>query len=482
MWVRYNLSVVKGDMKYPNLVDRFFTYQGETRVNTNLKFALIEAIFLGIIFTADPYLSVFLVRMGANSFQVSLLSSMPAISGLLLVMFIGRYLQSQKNILPWYSTPRVFSTLAYLLTGLMPFVFSGQSLIVAVLAVWALATIPQTIIMVSFTVVMGMISDGNHRFELMSRRWAVLAGVSALLLVGIGFFLDTVQSPLNYQIVFMALSMGVIGATYYNRKLKLPDNEPSDKPSALPIAGQVKQYGSLLKENPPFTRFILKRLIYQFGWTFAFPIYPLYYVHEVHASDTWVGFFSTVSTVVVVIGYFFWLRESRRRSNHVLLGWTTFGTGIFPILFAATTRPELIALIVGFGALFQSGMDLVFFDELMKTVPRKSHILYVSLAQSAQYLATIAGPFAGSFVASQFGLVPALLASGTIRLIGFALFFFTPSVQPLFEEAPSTMPEPAEVETLPELPAEESYGTPQAATLPSQNDASSSLPSSENDN
>ena len=37
-------------------------------------------------------------------------------------------------------------------------------------------------------------------------------------------------------------------------------------------------------------------------------------------------------------------------------------------------------------------MDLVLFDELMKTVPKKSHILYVSLGQSAQYLATIAGP------------------------------------------------------------------------------------------
>lgn len=443
-------------MRMPNLLDRFFTYQGELVVNKNLKFALIEAVFLGIIFTADPYLSVFLVRMGANSFQVSLLSSMPAISGLLLVMFIGRYLQSQKNILPWYSTPRIFSASAYLLTGLMPFFFQGEVLVIAVLAVWALATVPQTINMVSFTVVMGMVAKSHQRFDLMSRRWATLAGVSALLLVGIGFFLDAVRSPLNYQIVFMVLSLGVIGATVYNRKLELPDNEPGDAPTPLPVLRQVKQYGGLLKDNPGFSRFIFKRLVYQFGWTLAFPIYPLYYVHKVHATDVWVGIFSTVSTIVVVIGYFFWLRQSRKHQNRTLLGWTTFGTAIFPILFSLTIRPELIALIVGLGALFQAGMDLVLFDELMKTVPKKSHILYVSLGQSAQYLATIAGPFAGSFIASQFGLVPALWVSGIIRLIGFALFFFSPSASPVeIEEGLPYTPEQPSSESLPELPVTE---------------------------
>ncbi len=201
-----------------NLVRKLFTYTGDSDINHNLRFALIESAFLGIIFTADPFVSVFLVRNGASSFQVSLLSSMPAISGLILVMFIGRFLQSRKNILPWYSFPRIFSVSAYFFTGLAAFFFHDQALTLIVLVIWGLATVPQTIIMVGFTVVMEIVADSRHRFELMSRRWAVMAGISALLLGGIGVFLDLVPSPLNYQIVFMTLSLAVIGSTTFALK------------------------------------------------------------------------------------------------------------------------------------------------------------------------------------------------------------------------------------------------------------------------
>ena len=405
-----------------NLVRKLFTYTGDYDINHNLRFALIESAFLGIIFTADPFVSVFLVRNGASSFQVSLLSSMPAISGLILVMFIGRFLQSRKNILPWYTFPRIFSVSAYFLTGLAAFFFHDKALTLIVLIIWGLATVPQTIIMVAFTVVMDIIADSRHRFELMSRRWAVMAGISALLLGGIGVFLDLVPSPLNYQIVFMTLSLAVIGSTAYALKMKLPDTEPSDHTAPLPINQQLQQYIVLLKDNPPFTRFILKRLFYHFGWTMAFPLYTIYYIRVAHASDTWIGIFNTASTILVVVGYFFWLKQSRKRDNRVLLGWTTFGIALYPILISATVRVEIIALVIGLGAVFQAGMDLVFFDELMKTVPRKSNIIFISIAQSAQYLATIAGPFIGSFLADQFGLVTALIISGVVRLIGFGLF------------------------------------------------------------
>lgn len=423
--VSYSFAGLVDKMGSLNLVKKLFTYTGDSGINQNLRFALIESAFLGIIFTADPFVSVFLVRMGASSFQISLLSTMPAISGLILVMTIGRFLQSRKNILPWYTFPRIFSVSAYFLTGLAAFFFDDKALILVVLVIWGLATVPQTIIMVAFTVVMEIVSDSRHRFELMSRRWAVMAAISALLLGGIGVFLDYVPSPINYQIVFMTLSLAVIGSTAYALKMKLPDNEPSDHKLAMPVREQLKQYGVLLKDNPPFTKFILKRLFYHFGWTMAFPLYSIYYVRIVKASDTWIGLFNTISTIIVVVGYFFWLKQSRKRDNRVLLGWTTFGIALFPILIGATVRPEIIALVIGVGALFQAGMDLVFFDELMKTVPRKSNIIYVSIAQSAQYMATIAGPLIGSFLADHIGLVAALMISGVVRLIGFGLFMWS---------------------------------------------------------
>ncbi len=44
----------------------------------------IDAIGVGLANAAAPFLPVFLTRLGASSFEVGLLTSMPALTGLLL--------------------------------------------------------------------------------------------------------------------------------------------------------------------------------------------------------------------------------------------------------------------------------------------------------------------------------------------------------------------------------------------------------------
>jgi MFS family permease len=72
--------------------------------------------------------------------------------------------------------------------------------------------------------------------------------------------------------------------------------------------------------------------------------------------------------------------------------------------------------------LFQAGLDLVFFDELMKTVPAEYSATFVSIAQSVQYLSTILAPLIGTWVAGYIGLSGALWLSAGLRLLGFLLF------------------------------------------------------------
>jgi predicted MFS family arabinose efflux permease len=70
-------------------------------------------------------------------------------------------------------------------------------------------------------------------------------------------------------------------------------------------------------------------------------------------------------------------------------------------------------------------VDLVFFDELMKTVPPEYSATFVSFAQSIQYVSTIAAPLLGSWMANYIGLGGALMVSAGFRFLGFILFFFS---------------------------------------------------------
>ncbi|MBI3732402.1 MAG: hypothetical protein HY259_02955 [Chloroflexi bacterium] len=66
----------------------------------------------------------------------------------------------------------------------------------------------------------------------------------------------------------------------------------------------------------------------------------------------------------------------------------------------------------------------------MKTVPPKYSATFVSLAQSAQYLSTVASPLLGTILADQVGIGGALVISAILRLGGFALFAWQKAPQP----------------------------------------------------
>jgi hypothetical protein len=101
---------------------------------------------------------------------------------------------------------------------------------------------------------------------------------------------------------------------------------------------------------------------------------------------------------------------------------TTLGMSLYPVLIASTLQVEWIALYAGLAGIFQAGLDLVFFDEMMKTFPAQYSATFVSVAQSLQYFSTVASPLVGTALADQIGLGGALMASGALRLTGFALF------------------------------------------------------------
>ncbi len=140
----------------------------------------IDAVGIGFANAASPFLPVFLTRLGATNFQIGLLTSMPGFTGLILALVVGRFLQRQPNVVPWFSRARLLVVSAYAATGLAGFFVPEEFLVPTILGIWALATLPQTTVAVGFSVVMNAVAGPTHRYELMSRRWSILGLTTAL--------------------------------------------------------------------------------------------------------------------------------------------------------------------------------------------------------------------------------------------------------------------------------------------------------------
>ena len=388
----------------------------------NFRNVQIDGIGVSISSVSSPFLPVFLTRLGASNFQVGLLTSMPGVTGLILALIVGRFLQTRRNVVPWYSLSRLLVILCYALTGILTLLIAEKYVIIATLFIWAFATIPQTALAVAFSVVMNAVAGPEGRYALLSRRWAIFGVTGVVGTFIVTRVIDLISFPLNYAIMFLVLSLGGFLSFYFSRQIQVPDQAPALLSSSKSPAENIRNYITLLRANPAFVSFSTKRFVYFTGLVISLPIMPLYLVREVHATDAQIGVVTMAMNLVMLVGYYLWPRVSRNRGGRFVLLATTFGMTFHPALSAFTSRVDLIILYAGIAGLFQAGLDLVFFDELMKTVPPEYSATFVSLAQSMQYLSMILAPLLGTWLANYIGLAGALWLSAGLRLFGFLLF------------------------------------------------------------
>jgi len=121
----------------------------------------------------------------------------------------------------------------------------------------------------------------------------------------------------------------------------------------------------------------------------AAPILPLYLVHVVKATDADVGiinmtFTSHAGRLPALAASLAPARWSLCAAGHHV------GHGALPAPDRHHPFCHADHHLYRHCRLFQGGLDLVFFDEYMKTIPDEYSAILVSLEQSIQYLSVIA--------------------------------------------------------------------------------------------
>jgi hypothetical protein len=404
----------------------------------NVRAVLVDGIGVGIVTGVSTFLSVFLVRLGASNLLVGLLTSLPALAGALFAVPIGRFLERQRNIVPWYSGMRVWVLWSYALFGLLPFVLPLDVVPWAVILIWALVTVPSTFVNVAFTVVMGGVAGPKHRFALMSLRWSSLGAVTAVTVSLVGQILDRGTFPLNYQLVFIGSFVGGLLSYLFSRSIVLPNNPVAGSVAEAEAvaAGRItpRSVGRLiglrpvalvrdLRASPPaFARFVASAFVFRGGVAMAIPLLPLYWVREVGATDAWIGIITTANSAVLLVAYFLWSAAARRIGVGGVLLASSFGMAAYPFAVASTHSVAMLAVFAGLVGMFAAGNDLVNFDLLLSTIPAERQATYVGIHQTLQNAALFVMPLIGTALADFVGITLALVAAGLVRLVGAGLY------------------------------------------------------------
>jgi MFS family permease len=390
----------------------------------NVRNVLIDGVGVALVQGVATFLSVFLVRLGATPFMVGLLTSMPALTGMILAIPVGRLMERQRDILPWYSRVRVLVLGSYALTGLMPFLFPPDVTIIAIIAIWAIATVPQAIVNVAFTMVMSAVAGPTQRYYLMSRRWSIMGVTTAITVALVGVILDMISFPLNYQVVFIASFAGGMLSFAFSNRIELAENTPppAAERERHTLRARLRDGLAALGENTDYNRFLISQFVFRCGLTLSIPLFPLYWVRELNAPDSWIGVINTVNSAVLIVAYFLWSKVSERRGNSMVLRACAFGLAFYPLLTGLTKDLAPLPIYAGLAGIFAAGIDLVMFDILLNTCPPRHAASYIALYQTTTYIATFLAPTLGTYLADTLGYELALYVAAGLRFAGAALF------------------------------------------------------------
>lgn len=395
--------------------------EDQAQFQRNARNVLYDGIGVGFASAAAPFLPVLLAQLGSSDVAVGLVTALPAAAGIMFAVPVGRLLSRRRDIIPWFSTARLLLLCSYALIGLATLVEPGFRVGV-ILVIFALATLPQTVVDVSFTVVMARVAGPHRRFYLMSRRWTLLGVTTAIAVAAAGLVLDRIRFPLNFQIVFPVLALGGPVSFFFARRVRLAAQEPpSSRESSAKPRSSLRSLFRQLREHRKFVRFTASQFVYRLGWTWALPLFPLFYVHTLNAGDAAIGVINTVQSGVLLVAYFAWSRISQRRGVRFALLLTTGGFALYPIVMAVTREVGIVVLLVAFAGIFGAGIDLTFFDTLVSSHPPDQSAMFVGIYQATVYVATFVAPLVATTVSEFVGIPAALVIGGVLRLIGWIL-------------------------------------------------------------
>ncbi|NLG28941.1 MAG: MFS transporter, partial [Chloroflexi bacterium] len=316
------------------------------------------------------FLPIFFARQGASPAMLGWLASAPSLMvvlfGLLGASVAERYANQVRASALWVLPVRF----TYLLCALLPFWVPPERLLPVLLIVWTVRAIPLTVSMPTWTSVLSRAVSPQRRARLNGTRWAFMSVAVAASSALFGLMLDRLPSPLNYQLVFFISTLFTLLDPWFFSHVRVPllERVAAVREPAAPLR-RLGNYIAPVVRHKPFVVFLAATTLYRITLYVPGPLFTLYWVNDLAASDTMIGLRSTVGYAALVVGYLFWGHTANCIGHRRLLIGAAVVTALHPILTSFAPSAIWLLPIAVLWGLAAAGVDIGLFDITMASWP-----------------------------------------------------------------------------------------------------------------
>ncbi|MCX6027984.1 MAG: MFS transporter [Chloroflexi bacterium] len=405
----------------------------ETRLYAdNYRYLLLSGVWFGPVDGGIfNYLPVFLARLGATPSIVSLLTSGQSLLGIFAFIPGGAYTERHRDLMKLFVRAGLVTRLIYLLIALSPLLLDRTAIPLVAVLLWTLVALPNAIHIPAWAAIMQKAVPPGQRARLNGTRWALMSLASGTCLALFGLLLDRIPFPIGYQVVFgIGFVAGVVNILYFGKVRTPPfDFQSAQGEGNASLAARLRTFVRPFAESRPFVRFSIANLAYRLALALPAGLFSVFWVRELHATDTWIGLRGTAGYAALVVGYWLWGRVTNRIGHRNLLLLCGAGLALYPALTALAPTPAWLLPAAVIWGLTAAGVDIGLFDMLLAACPEGKMPSFAAAANVITSIASSVGPLLGAALAQGIGTRSALLVIGGLQAVAAASFLLLPNRQ-----------------------------------------------------
>jgi MFS family permease len=373
------------------------------------------------------FLNVYATRIGATGLQIGLIGAMSAVVSLFLAIPAGIWLQKRNigHAIFWTS---VFYRIGFLSFALLPWLFSHNGQITAMIAITFFMAIPLTPLGVGFNALFAEAVPSEYRAHVAGIRNVMFAVTYMFTSLLSGYILDKVTFPIGYQIVFGIGFIGAMMSSYHLYHIRHAGG--GTPPLAQPMPASTSQTDSprnifaVLRLDilrTPFLPILLSLFAFHLAQNMPAPIFPIFNVRELHLNDNQIGIGTALFYLTVLIGSTRLRKFVHRLGNKRVTGFGVMGMAFYPIILAFSTQVwhyYSVSLLGGFFTALATGSYANYMLEHIPPDDRPTHLAWYNIVLN---IAILTSSLAGPAIADQIGLFNALILFGFLRFLAGTL-------------------------------------------------------------
>jgi MFS family permease len=389
---------------------------------TNFIHLYLDIGWFGLLSgSAINFINIYATRLGATGFQIGLIGAVSAIVSLLFAIPAGRWIEKRNTgrAVFWAS---VVYRIGFFLWIPLPWLFSNENQIWALIILTFLMAIPLTPLAVGFSALFAEAVPGEWRAHVAGVRNIVLSVTFMASSLLSGYILKNVAFPIGYQIVF---GIGAFGAAMSSLHLYFIRSLQTDSPAlpAQPEPDSIKQGNSPLQAlrldiwKTRYRNILLGLFAFHFAQYLALPIFPIYNVRVLALNDDHIGIGTALFYLTVLLGSTQLGKIVKKMGHKNLTGWSVAGLAIYPFFLSFSTKVWQFYAVSLIGGLFFSMVSGAYANYMLENIPsndRPAHLAWYNIILNA---AVLIGSLAGPVIADQVGLSEALILIAILRFL-----------------------------------------------------------------